>query len=380
MVNREEKMKQRWIMTMSLFVLIYISVGSMAEASASDEIVLNSEAAILIDKKTGKVLFEQNSEQKMYPASITKIVTGIIAIEQGNLSDIVTVSREATRVIGTRVYLLEGEKIPLKKLVQGLLINSGNDAGTAIAEHLDGSEAAFAKRMNEFLKNEIGVKNTNFTNPHGLFDEAHVTTAADMAKITQYAMKNEKFRDIVGTKELEWVGEGWETTIHNHNLLLWRYPGATGVKNGFVRRAGYTLVTSAKRGDTELIVVTLNAPSRNHAYRDTTKLFDLGFESFKTVAFTTEVVFSDLLGNEYNLFEDIFFTRKIEETITKEVSIHGYVKFKDHNKEVLAVVPLQKREEKGAVSVMALQPAVPERKNFLEALLALKQSNLQEPY
>ncbi len=150
---------------------------------------LNSEAAILIDGATGTILYEKESNRLMYPASITKIVTGIIAIEEGNLDDIVTVSETARNVIGTRVYLLEGEQVTLLKLVQGLLINSGNDAGTAIAEYFDGSEAQFAERMNQFVRDTVGVKNTNFQNPHGLFDEKHQTTAYDMAIITQYAMK-----------------------------------------------------------------------------------------------------------------------------------------------------------------------------------------------
>lgn len=111
-----------------------------------------------------------------------------------------------------------------------MLINSGNDAGTAIAEHFDGNEAAFANRMNTFVKEQIGVDNTNFTNPHGLFHPDHVTTAKDMAKITQYALNNEIFMEIVGTKTMDWVGEGWETTLYNHHRLLWDYEGTTGVK------------------------------------------------------------------------------------------------------------------------------------------------------
>ncbi|MEX2105088.1 MAG: D-alanyl-D-alanine carboxypeptidase family protein, partial [Bacilli bacterium] len=221
-------------------------------ANEGEVSTVNGETAILIDGATGKILFEKNSDRLMYPASITKILTGIVAIEEGNIDDVVTVSENARNIDGTRVYLLEGEQVPLLKLIQGLLINSGNDAATAIAEHMDGSESAFADRMNTFAEDKIGVKNSIFRNPHGLFDSEHRTTAFDMAMITRYAMQNEVFREVVGTKQMEWKGEGWETTLYNHNKLLWRYKGATGVKNGFVDESGYTVVASAKRGNTEL--------------------------------------------------------------------------------------------------------------------------------
>jgi D-alanyl-D-alanine carboxypeptidase len=238
---------------------------------------LQSEAAILIDATTGEILYEQNAKKSMYPASITKIVTGIIAIEDGELFDIVTVGQNARNVDGTRVYLLEGEEVSLLKLVHGLLINSGNDAGIAIAEHFDQSEEAFAERMNQFVVEKIGVSASHFMNPHGLYHSEHQSTAYDMALITRYAMKNNIFRAIVGTKEMKWIGEGWATTLYNHNKLLWRYEGATGVKNGYVSQSGHTLVASAKRENTELIAVTLKANSVENTYQDMEDLFDYGF-------------------------------------------------------------------------------------------------------
>lgn len=284
---------------------------------------LNSEAAILMDAATGTVLYEKDSKRLMYPASITKIVTGIIAIEQGNLDDIVTVSKNAREADGTRVYLLEGEEVPLLKLVQGLLINSGNDAGTAIAEHMDGSEASFADRMNRFVRETIGVQDTTFRNPHGLFDPEHQTTAYDMALITQYAMKNEVFRSIVGTIEMEWIGEDWQTTLINHNLLLKRYEGTTGVKNGYVTQSGNTLVSSAKRGNTEWITVTLKAGSAELAYQDTTALFDYGFENFQTHYVDVSLEGAGDFSDRYIVpdklvftggFNDTTFTTSLDET------------------------------------------------------------------
>lgn len=264
------------LVIMSTFFTTY----STSYAHPEEELIINSEAAILINAKSGQILFHKNASRQMYPASITKMITGIVAIEQGDLADSVSVSKEATEVDGTTVYLLEDEKVELDRLVKGLLINSGNDAGIAIAEHFAGSERNFATMMNDFVMSKVGVHNTNFTNPHGLFDWDHYTTAYDMAKIAQYAMKNDIFKEIVGTRELEWKGEGWETTLINHHRLLGNFKGVTGIKNGYVSKSGFTLVTSAQRDGVELIAVTLNAPSSQKGYADTVALLNDGFQKY----------------------------------------------------------------------------------------------------
>lgn len=169
-------------------------------AHTEEELELYSESAILMDANSGVILYEKQKDKEMYPASITKIVSGLLAIKEGNLEDIVTVSQNAREAEGTRVYLEEGEEVTLEKLIQGLLINSGNDAGIAIAEHLDGSEEAFAERMTEFVQEKVGVTDSTFKNPHGLPDPEHVTTAHDMARITAYAMENQTFRKSSGRK------------------------------------------------------------------------------------------------------------------------------------------------------------------------------------
>ncbi len=304
------------VLSSFLFIMLLGTTEAKAEAPGD----LFSESVILIDAKSGNILYEKDSNRSMYPASITKIVTAIIAIEEGNLEDIVTVSKNARDQDGSRVYLLEGEKVTLEKLIQGLMINSGNDAGTAIAEHFDGSEKAFAKRMNDFVNENIGVEDTNFVNPHGLFHKDHVTTAKDMAKIAQYAMENDKFREIVSTKEMDWVGEGWETTLFNHHRLLWDYEGTTGVKNGFVPEAGHTLVTSAERDGMELIAVTLNAASKYYSYWDTMSLLDYGFANFITEEIERGEMISDAAGREYMLAKNIFVARQDKETVALKVN------------------------------------------------------------
>lgn len=300
--------------------LLVMVFGNSMAVQAEEPGDLFSESVILIDAKSGHILYEKDSKREMYPASITKIVTAIIAIEEGNLQEIVTVSKNARDQDGSRVYLLEGEKVTLEKLVQGLMINSGNDAGTAIAEHFDGSEKAFAKRMNTFVKEKVGVGDTNFTNPHGLFHPEHVTTAQDMAKIAQYAMKNETFREIVGTKEMEWIGEGWETTLYNHHRLLWDYEGTTGVKNGYVPESGHTLVTSAQRDGMDLIVVTMKAASKYYSYKDTMTLMDYGFANFMTDEIKKGEMVTDATGREYMLAKNVYVSKKDDETVTLRVN------------------------------------------------------------
>ncbi|NBD23366.1 D-alanyl-D-alanine carboxypeptidase family protein [Paenibacillus glycinis] len=243
---------------------------------------LASEAAVLIDAQTGTVLYARNPEKQEYPASITKIITGIVAIEdeKDHLQDMVTTSKEARYEEGTRIYLSEGERQPLINLLYGMLMNSGNDAATAIAEHIDGSKAKFAARMNRFVQEQVGASHTHFVNPSGLPDKEQYTTAMDMAEIARYAMRNDLFRTIVGTKKMPWNGQEWKSTLINHNEMLGNYEGTTGIKNGYTGDSGFTLVTSAKRNGMEIIGVLLKSPTQSLLYKDMTKLLDYGFRHF----------------------------------------------------------------------------------------------------
>jgi D-alanyl-D-alanine carboxypeptidase len=318
--------RKRYSMKMDRLMIIWMLLLSAIlspQAHAATEPQLQSESAILIDATTGEILYEKNATSTMYPASITKIVTGIIALEQGDVADLVTVSEKARHVIGTRVYLEPGEQVTLLKLIHGLMLNSGNDAAVAIAEHLDGDVEQFAQRMNRFVQETVGVADSHFTNPHGLYEPGHYTTAYDMARIAQYAMNNDDFREIVGLNELEWVGESWETTIYNHNRMIRQYEGATGIKNGYVTQAGHTLVASAKRGDTEFIGVTLKAGSADQAYRDMTNLLDYAFDHFETVRIEQGSVFLDDWMNAYIVNEDLFYTSKKDEAIAYQLNEAG---------------------------------------------------------
>ncbi|WP_281862869.1 D-alanyl-D-alanine carboxypeptidase family protein [Planomicrobium okeanokoites] len=294
--------------------------------------VLSSEAAIVMEATTGQVLYEKNAQSQMYPASVTKIATAIYAIEQGNLNDVVTVSQKARSTEGTRVYLEEGEQVTLEKLLLGLLVNSGNDAGVAVAEHSSGSVESFASDVNLYLKDVIGLQDTNFENPHGLFDPQHVTTAQDLAELTRYATKNEEFMKMFGTKELPWNGESWDTTLYTHHKLLREKPceGVTGGKNGFVPEAGVTLVTTAGRENLDLIVVTLKSSSEAEAYSDTVQLLDFGFDNFETSSIPTNSSF--FAGEaEYVTPREIAYTHQADEQVAIDVTEDGKLRITDQN-------------------------------------------------
>ncbi|MDR1101887.1 MAG: D-alanyl-D-alanine carboxypeptidase [Clostridiales bacterium] len=240
---------------------------------------LSANSAILIDAENGRVLFESNGYERLGMASTTKIMTAIVALERAKLNDIVTAGANAARTEGTSIWLMEGEKLTMEELLYALMLTSGNDAAVAIAEHVGGSIDKFAQMMNETAK-KIGANHTNFTNPHGLADPNHYTTAFDLAQITRYAFRNEAFAAIVKTthKTIPRAGYEWGRSLTNHNKMLTMYEGANGVKTGYTKKTGRTLVSSATRGELQLIAVTLNAPDD---WADHTNMLNYGFSAFK---------------------------------------------------------------------------------------------------
>ena len=257
-------------LVLALVCVILVGNGSVAAHSAR--------SSILIDGVNGRVLWENNAYERLGMASTTKIMTAIVALENSNLEDIVVASEKAVGTEGSSIYLQVGERIAMESLLYGLLLHSGNDAATAIAEHISGSVAEFANLMNTTLVS-MGIRNTNFTNPHGLHDENHYTTAFDLAQITRWGMRNSVFARMVGTskKTIPREGHQWGRALTNHNRLLREYDGATGVKTGFTRDTGRTLVSAATRGGLPLIAVTLNAPDDWNDHRE---MLDYGFANY----------------------------------------------------------------------------------------------------
>lgn len=229
--------------------------------------------ACLMDAQTGKVLYEKNGYSTHSMASTTKIMTALLALERTKAGETVTVSKNAAGTEGSSLYLKAGETLKMEELLFGLLLQSGNDAAIAIAEHIAGSVEAFAKMMTE-RATAIGAKNTAFQNPNGLDAEGHYTTAYDLALITRTALLNPEFAEIVKTKKKSFSTGDHARTFVNHNKLLSIYPGCIGVKTGFTKKTGRCLVSAATRNNTTLICVTLNAPDD---WSDHKELLDYGF-------------------------------------------------------------------------------------------------------
>lgn len=258
-------------------ILLSTTVFSAAAASPG----ITGEAAVLIDSKNGQLLLEKNAAVRVYPASTTKIMTAIIALESGRVGEMVVIPKEASDVEGSAIGLREGEQILLEDLIYALMLNSGNDSAVAIACHLGGSVTGFVQLMNK-KSAELGAVNTHFNNPNGLPDPNHYSTARDMALITRYAMQNPEFREIVATKirTITRSDPNAQTYLENHNKLLWDYQGAIGVKTGYTEEARQCLVSAAVRQGRELIAVVMKSEGTD-IWTDSTKLFDYGFDEFR---------------------------------------------------------------------------------------------------
>ena len=250
---------------------------------------LTARSAIVMDTVTGQVLYERDIDTRRYPASTTKMMTLIVALEHGRLDDIVTVSKHAEGVEGSTLWLVQGDKIPLGELLTGMMMHSGNDATVAVAEHIAGSVPAFVEMMNEKAA-EIGAYNTHFVNPNGLPDENHYTTAFDLAKIAAYGYSLPHFEEIVSKQEViyDWVKDPAKK-LRNENQMLWLYRGANGVKTGYTDAAGRCLVSAARRDGMQLVAVVLDS---YYMWNDSIALLDYGFQNArpKTLVKKGEVV------------------------------------------------------------------------------------------
>lgn len=240
---------------------------------------VSAKAAAVYDTGSNRFLFEKQSGIRMKIASTTKIMTAIVVLENCNLNDTVKIEK-CHYAEGSSMYLREGEEITVRDLLYGLMLMSGNDAALALAYHCAGGPDEFAELMND-KAGELGMTDSSFRNPSGLDQEGHYSTARDMALLASYCMKNEVFRAIVGTKSGSFAGR----YMTNHNKLLFRLEGATGLKTGYTSSAGRCLVSSVNRNGREIIVVTLNAPDD---WRDHTALHKWAYESFREKALAIE--------------------------------------------------------------------------------------------
>lgn len=261
---------------------------------------ISSECAILMDSDSGRIIYEQNIHKPKLIASLTKIMTAIMALESEKLDNIVTVDETVLKSYGTNLYLEVGEKISLRDLVYGLMLRSGNDAAMMIANYLSGSEEDFVVLMNQ-KANELGMHHTSFRNPHGLDEETeNYSTAYDMALLTKYAMTQDEYQKIVKTKK-HTVRTNYKTYVWtNKNKLLFSYQYLTGGKNGYTEKALKTLVTTATKGNFNLIAVTLNDPNQWKTHQD---LHELGFSEYRN--------YKILNKKRFKVVEDTFYQDKL---------------------------------------------------------------------
>lgn len=263
--------------------------GSVIEPSQSSGLSLTGDGIILMDAASGAVLYSKNADTKYYPASITKIMTALVALEKGSLSDSVICNAETLYAIeqnSSRIGLEAGEVISLEDALYFVILASGNDAAAVVAEHIGGTVDDFVAMMNEKAI-ELGCENTHFTNPHGLHNEDHYTTARDMARIMQAAVSNEDFCKIASATNYTAgaTNINAERSVWNHHKMIlpaseYHYDGVKEGKNGYTTIALNTLVTTAERDGIKLIAVVLHCQGAPYTYSDTKKLFDYGFNNF----------------------------------------------------------------------------------------------------
>lgn len=272
----------------------------------------NKTSIIIMEEKSGRVLYEKNSHEKKLIASTTKIMTAIVAIESGNLNKKVEVGEEILKMYGTNIYIEIGEKITLKDLIYGLLLRSGNDASVVIAKSVSGTEQEFIKEMNKKAK-EIGMVNTTFQNPHGLDEETqNYSTAYDMAILMRYANKNETYKNISLTKKYEARTENKTYLWNNRNKLLNNYKYCTGGKNGYTPLAGKTLVSTATKNNLNLIIVSLND---NDIYENHKKMYEEYFSKYKNYKIIDKKSFNE---NNSILKKDLYITKDFYYPLTEE--------------------------------------------------------------
>ena len=294
----------RRITSLLMSVLIVAGTCLLPDASFADQSSpeLVAESAVLINAQTGQVLYDKLKDYQEFPASTTKVMTALLTLENKSMDEVVTISHDAAYTEGSRIYLLEGEHVTIEQLLYAMMLESANDAAIALAEAVGGDITTFAGMMNDRAE-ELGCTNTHFETPNGLPNDNHLTTANDLALITQEAMKNDDFRKIVSTYSYDIQPTDMQTEtrhLHNTNKLLsdtsttyvdgvgrpYKYDGILGVKTGYTNAAQSCLVAAAERDGVQLIGVILKSDPDNQ-YPDMIKLLDYGFNTFKNVKIIT---------------------------------------------------------------------------------------------
>lgn len=339
-----------------LFILLLLStvLSPFVNANETASPNISSPAALLMDSSSGKILYEKNMSEKRYPASLTKVMTAIVVLENCNLEDIATVSYDAVMSLSSgyvTANLQIGEELTVEQLLYVLMVGSSNDAAIVLAEHVSGSVEEFSKLMNQKAK-EIGCTTTNFVNPNGVHDESHYSTAYDLALIAKYAMQNETFRTLVSTTSYKLPitnkynreDRFFRTTnslliVSNNNRSdNYYYKYATGIKTGFTTPAGNCLIASASKNDLELITVVLGSGQTEEGlserYIDTKNLFEFGYDTYTL----REVIKSGGVVQTTNIKNANRDTKKLDAVVANDISV--LIKQIDRNTALLPEVKL----------------------------------------
>ncbi len=286
MFDSNFRKKNKLITFFMIFLLVFIPNASvLADDTEAFDLKLTAQSAILIEASTGRVIWEKDADVRHYPASMTKMMTGILALEKLSPKADVVISPNAAATEDCPLEIVAGECLSADNIITGMLMESDNGAAVAIAEAVDGSVSQFVQRMNERAQ-AIGMSNTHFVNPNGLTEANHYSTARDMAKLARFAMNNKKFREIVSTKNqvIHWeVPARQQKLAENTNKLLANYNGMNGIKTGWTEAAGGCLAASARRNGVELIAIVMQTPGPDDRFADARKLLDYGFKQVKMV-------------------------------------------------------------------------------------------------
>ncbi len=367
-----------------LSILLFLSLTNVN--SVALEISFSAKSAILINADTLEILYAKEPYEKRGIASTTKILTSLIALEYAEPQKEVVASKEAVTIEGTALGLKAGDKITLKSLVYGMLLESGNDAANVVAYAISGSITEFSRVMNSYAKN-IGMYDSNFVNPSGLTHKNHYSTAYDMALLTSVAIKNPVFKKICSTESavISFGTPEISRRLSNHNRLLTEYDGVFGVKTGYTKASGRCLVTACEKNGVTLIAVTLNAYDD---WFDHKKLYDYGFSLFEETEIKTEVesvkipvICADKRFVSVEYFEDFkiysnssvtseIYASKLLYPPVKKGDIVGEIVFKDNNKKIIKIVPLVSSDDAVALyEEIKRSPTIFQKiKKFIEGL------------
>ena len=337
-------------------ILLFIFFIMFIPIVKAEDLAPNAKSAIMIEASTGKILFEKNSDERLAPASMTKMMSLLLImeeIEKGTVKwdDIVTASINASSMGGSQIFLETGEKMTVEELVKGMAIASGNDATVAMAEKVAGTESSFVKLMNNKAK-ELGLKNTNFINATGLDIDNHYSSARDMALIAKELVKHEKILEFSGTYE-DYLRKDSKNPfwLVNTNRLVKFYQGVDGLKTGFTSKAGYCLTATAKKEGMRLITVVMNEEDASKRSADTSKMLDYGFNIYKvdTIISTDKVIDKVKVNLGKELKADVISKEEIT-ILGKKSDKERHITYKANVKEITA--PVKKGDVIGSIDVI----------------------------